>query len=335
MFEFQWVWMFLLFPLPWIVRLLLPAAEIRSAALKIPYFDAWIATQSGSTYTASAKNPYRILFYLAWLCLITAMAKPMWIGDPVSLPTSGRDIMLAIDLSGSMANTDFVLNGQRIDRLTAIKDVASDFIKRRKGDRIGLILFGTRAYVQTPLTFDLKTVQYMLNEAEIGLAGKETAIGDAIGLAVKRLEGRPADSRVLVLMTDGANTAGEVDPVKAAELAKELHLKIYTIGVGADSMEVQTFFGVRRVNPSADLDEATLTKIASLTGGAYFRAKDTKGLEEIYKKLDELEPAKQAAETMRPQKALYYWPLSLGFIVVAIYFVLNLIGSRRAVVRLG
>jgi len=247
----------------------------------------------------------------------------MWIGDQVSLPVSGRDLMMAVDLSGSMETADFIINRTQVDRLTAVKNVAGEFIERRQGDRIGLILFGKRAYVQTPLTFDRTTVKYMLHESEIGLAGKETAIGDGIGLAVKRLRDRPVESRVLILLTDGANTAGEVEPLKAAELAKTIGLKIYTIGVGADSMEMQSFFGTRRVNPSADLDEETLTKIASLTGGAYFRAKDTRGLEAIYEKLDALEPAIQDAETLRPEKALFYWPLGFCILLLAIYGFIN------------
>lgn len=333
MFEFEWVWMFLFFPVPWVARLLLPAAEVRSAALKIPYYQKWLSAQSGNSQYVTNTNRSRFLLYMAWICLITAAAKPMWIGDPVSLPTSGRDIMMAIDLSGSMENVDFVLNDERVNRLVAVKSVAGDFIARRKGDRIGLILFGKRAYVQTPLTFDLKTVQYMLNEAEIGLAGKETAIGDGIGLAVKRLQDRPVESRVLVLLTDGANTAGEVEPVKAAELARDVGLKIYTIGVGADSMEVQSFFGSRMINPSVDLDEHTLTEIASLTGGAYFRAKNTQALEEIYKKLDELEPALQEAETMRPEMALYFWPLGIALLVITLYVLVASLASRTVVVK--
>ena len=319
MFEFSSVWMFLFFPLPWVIRLLLPASETSNAALRVPNFNQWLDVQKkhGKSFTLRQKSVW--LLYLAWLCLIAGAAKPMWIGDPVNLPVSGRDLMLAIDLSGSMENPDFLLNGEKVDRLTVVKQVAGDFIERREGDRIGLILFGRRAYVQTPLTFDRETVKYMLKEAEIGLAGKETAIGDGIGLAAKRLQDRPADSRVLIMLTDGANTAGEIEPLKAAELAKELGLKIYTIGVGADSMEVQSFFGTRVVNPSADLDEVTLSKIASLTGGTYFRAKDTKGLESIYEQLDVLEPVVQEAETLRPQIALYYWPLSLGLVFVLLY----------------
>ncbi len=325
MFEFEWVWMFLFSPLPWIVSFLMPASETSTAALKVPNLKQWLKVQQthGLSFTSKRKRVW--LLYLTWLCFIAGAAKPMWIGDPISLPVSGRDLMLAIDLSGSMENPDFLMNGEKVDRLTVVKQVAGDFIERREGDRIGLILFGKRAYVQTPLTFDRKTVQYMLKEAEIGLAGKETAIGDGIGLAAKRLQSRPQDSRVLILLTDGANTAGEIEPVKAAQLAKELGLKIYTIGVGADSMEIQSFFGSRMVNPSADLDESTLTKIASLTGGAYFRAKDTKGLENIYEQLDVLEPAIQEAETLRPQIALYYWFIGLGRLMATLYILLNLL----------
>ena len=323
MFQFEWIEMFLFLPLPWLVTLLLPGDESKTSALKVPYFSQWHNIQQNVRSVYHNKRKSSVLLYLAWALLITASAKPMWIGDPVSLPLTGRDLMMAIDLSGSMENPDFLLNGEKVDRLTVVKNVAGDFIARRQGDRIGLILFGRRAYVQTPLTFDLKTVEYMLKEAEIGLAGKETAIGDGIGLAVKRLRDKPEQSRVLILLTDGANTAGEIEPLKAAELAKELGLKIYTIGVGADSMEVQSFFGRSRINPSADLDEGTLTKIAAETGGAYFRAKDTKGLEDIYKKLDELEPALQEAETLRPQKSLFFWPLLAGLLIAFIYSVIN------------
>jgi len=323
MFHFDWIWMFLLFPLPWIISLTLPGDESATKALRVPYFKRWTALQQNVRTVYHSKRRSSVLLYFCWAFFLTAAAKPMWIGDPVNLPTTGRDLMMAIDLSGSMEYPDFLLNGEKVDRLTIVKNVAGDFIERRQGDRIGLILFGRKAYVQTPLTFDRETVKFMLNESEIGLAGKETAIGDGIGLAVKRLKDRPENSRVLILLTDGANTAGEIEPLKAAELAKELGLKIYTIGVGADAMDVQTFFGTRRINPSADLDEGTLTKIAAMTGGAYFRAKDTKALEQIYVKLDELEPATQEAETMRPEKSLFYWPLICAVVLGFVYSLIN------------
>jgi len=247
-----------------------------------------------------------------WLLLVVAAARPQWIGEPVGLPTSGRDLMLAVDISGSMAIPDFSINGEEVTRLAVVKRAAGDFIARRRGDRVGLILFGSQAYVQTPLTFDRETVSTMLQETAIGLAGKETAIGDAIGLAVKRLKEQPAGSRVLVLLTDGANTAGEVPPKQAGELAKEQGLRIYTIGVGADSMEVDSLFGSRTVNPSRDLDDNPLRHLAQSTGGIYLRAKNTEALANIYAELDRLEPASTDTELFRPKTELFIWPLGLA-----------------------
>jgi len=248
---------------------------------------------------------------------VIACTRPQWLGEPIEQAVSGRDLMLAVDLSGSMEVKDFVINNKTVDRLTAIKWVAGDFINRRAGDRLGLILFGTQAYLQTPLTFDRKTVATLLDEAVIGLAGDNTAIGDAIGLGVKRLKNQEVNSRVLILLTDGANTAGEVTPLKAAELAAEHQLKIYTIGIGADEMLVRSFFGSHKVNPSQDLDEATLTAIAEKTGGVYFRARNTDELEKIYRLLDQLEPVEKDKQYFRPRTELYYWPLSVALMLAA------------------
>jgi len=220
-----------------------------------------------------------------------------------------------VDISGSMEIKDMEINGKAVDRLSIVKVVLNDFIDRREGDRLGLILFGSNAYLQTPLTFDRETVRTFLNEAALGLAGKKTAIGDAIALAAKRLESNPAESRVLVLLTDGANTAGEIEPVKAAELAAQMGIRIHTIGLGADSMEVTSFFGSQRVNPSRDLDEDSLRKIADLTGGKFFRARNTGELEEIYTIIDQLEPTEKDPEIYRPQTSLYQWPLLAALIL--------------------
>jgi Ca-activated chloride channel family protein len=233
---------------------------------------------------------------------------------------SGRNLMLAVDLSGSMDQKDFELGARRVDRLTATKAVASDFISRREGDRIGLILFGERAYLQVPLTLDRETVKVLLLEAFIGLAGEKTAIGDAITLAVKRIHDLDEDpgEQVLVLLTDGANTAGEVQPLKAAELARQVGLRIYTIGIGAEQLEVSSLIGGRRnINPSADLDEETLTAIADMTGGRYFRARDTAGLQDIYRLVDELEPVEEPEAGFRPVKSLFYIPLAGGLALSA------------------
>jgi Ca-activated chloride channel family protein len=233
--------------------------------------------------------------------------------------------MLAIDLSGSMQTRDFELSGQPVDRLTATKVIARDFIARREGDRVGLILFGAQAYLQTPLTFDRKTVNQFLSEAVIGLAGKETAIGDAIGLAVKRLQHvKNASDLVLILLTDGVNTAGALKPKEAVKLAKKIGLRIYTIGMGADSMAVRSFFGTQMVNPSADLDEAMLQSIADETGGKYFRAKDTQGLQKIYAMIDKLEPVARDSKTFRPVRSLLVYPLAISFALL-----LLILGLRK------
>jgi Ca-activated chloride channel family protein len=224
-------------------------------------------------------------------------------------------LLLAVDISGSMDTQDMLLAGKPVNRLAVVKKVAGEFIQRRKGDRVGLVLFGSRAYLQTPLTFDTETTSILLAESEIGLAGRETAIGDAIGLAVKRLREDAASERVLILLTDGANTSGEVQPMQATEFAAREGLKIYTVGVGADEMMVQDFFGSRLVNPSADLDEDTLKAIAERTGGAYFRARDAEALARIYEQLDALEPVESDQETIRPVDELFFWPLGLSFLL--------------------
>jgi Ca-activated chloride channel family protein len=315
MIQFEWPWFWLLLPLPALLRWLLPPVAAQGdAALRVPFLEDFSAARGGP-HQVAARRWLLWVAAMAWLLLIAALTRPQWLGDAVELPVSGRDLMLAVDLSGSMEVEDFQWQGELVNRLAATKVVASRFIDRRVGDRLGLILFGQKAYLQTPLTFDRQTVKQLLLESAIGLAGKETAIGDAIGLAVKRLRDHPVNSRVLVLLTDGANTAGEIDPLKAAELAAETRLKIYTIGIGADEMEVRSLFGTRRVNPSQDLDEKTLRAIADTSGGRYFRARDMRELEQIYQLLDELEPVDEDAQYFRPVHALYPWPLAAALIM--------------------
>ncbi|WP_411728282.1 vWA domain-containing protein [Methyloglobulus sp.] len=323
MIHFEWPWLLLVLPLPLLVRWLLPATmTVEQAALKVPFLDDFSDAETKSV-TQNQLWPL-LLASIAWVLLVIACTRPQWLGEPIEQAVSGRDLMLAVDLSGSMEVQDFFINKRAVDRLTAIKWVASDFINRRVGDRLGLILFGSQAYLQTPLTFDRKTVMTLLDESAIGLAGDNTAIGDAIGLAIKRLKNQPANSRVLILLTDGANTAGEVSPLKAAELAAANQLKIYTIGVGADEMIVRSFFGSRKVNPSADLDENALVKIAESTGGRYFRARNTDELNNIYMLLDQLEPVEKDKQFFRPRTDLFYWPLALALILT------GLIGIYRA-----
>ena len=316
MIHFEWPLLLLVLPLPLLIRWLFPAEiPVEESALKVPFLSDF---SEAKTQVVSQSQQWPLLLAtIAWCLLVIAAGRPQWLGEPIEQAVSGRDLMLAVDLSASMEEQDFFINKQAVDRLTAIKSVATDFINRRVGDRVGLVLFGTNAYLQTPLTFDRKTVQTLLNESVIGLAGENTAIGDAIGLAVKRLKSQPSDSRVLILLTDGANTAGEITPIKAAELAKDNQLKIYTIGVGADEMIVRSFFGNRKVNPSRDLDENTLVKVAESTGGKYFRARNSDELNNIYMLLDQLEPIEKDKQYFRPHSELYPWPLGLALVLVS------------------
>jgi Ca-activated chloride channel family protein len=309
-FTIAWPWLLVLAPVPWLLRLVMPASNSGDLqALRVPWFSA-VAGEKGGWM----RKPWLALVAtLIWLLLVVAASRPQWVGEIESLPVTGRDLLLAVDISGSMDTQDMVLKKTAVNRLKVVKKVAGEFIQRRHGDRVGLILFGSRAYLQTPLTFDTETTATLLEESEIGLAGRETAIGDAIGLAVKRLRDDAAAERVLVLLTDGANTSGEVQPLQAAGFAARDGLTVYTVGVGADEMMVQDFFGSRVVNPSADLDEDTLRAIADQTGGRYFRARDAKSLEKIYEILDELEPVESDVETIRPIDELFYWPLGIAY----------------------
>lgn len=328
MMQLEWPWALLLLPLPLIIRLLLPAAaSVKDAALRVPTLE-YFNLQSSITQQTVNTRWLLLLAVLAWCCLVIATARPQWLGERVDLPISGRDLMLAVDLSESMLEQDFELNGQLLNRLQAVKRVAGDFIQQREGDRIGLILFGENAYLQTPLTFDLKTVNTLLQEAAIGLAGKSTAIGDAIGLAIKRLRDKDKNSRVLILLTDGRNTAGEVEPLKAAKLAAEQGLKIYTIGIGAKFVERQTFFNTIR-RPNNEIDETTLTAIADKTGGKYFRAHDTAELKKIYALLNELEPVEVETKSFRPVTSLFYWPLTAAILIAALLSLLRISGIAK------
>ncbi|OED41197.1 BatB protein [Endozoicomonas sp. (ex Bugula neritina AB1)] len=320
MLELHWPWILLIIPLPFLVtRLVKPASQASDSALHIPFYRN-LSKLAGKHTAQVAQSGFRhALPWLIWSLLVLAASRPAWLGDPTELPNSGRDLMMAVDLSGSMEINDMTLEGQQVDRLVATKAVMNEFISRRKGDRLGLILFGSEAYLQTPLTFDRTTVRTLMDESFIRMAGNNTAIGDALGLAVKHLRKRPEGSRVLILLTDGANTAGEISPIQAANIASEEKIKIYSIGLGADEM-IQpgvfgTSFGARKINPSADLDEKTLTEMADLTGGRYFRARNTEELEEIYELLDQLEPVEADNESFRPSKALFFWPLALALLL--------------------
>ena len=331
-FNLAWQWLLLLLPAPWLLRYLVKATpQSGLQALRVP----WFGLMAGKGASELRQPLLAAIAALVWLLLLAAAARPQWVGEVEQLPVTGRDLLLAVDISGSMDTQDMILDNLPVNRLAVVKRVAGEFIQRRRGDRVGLVLFGSRAYQQTPLTFDTETTAILLEEAEIGLAGRETAIGDAIGLSVKRLREDASAERVLILLTDGANTSGEVQPMQAAEFAARENLTIYTVGVGADEMMVQDFFGTRTVNPSADLDEDTLRAIAERTGGKYFRARDAEALAEIYLQLDELEPVESDQESVRPVDELFFWPLSLAFLlaVLTVLLVLRPVPGLRRVFR--
>jgi Ca-activated chloride channel family protein len=334
MFEFQWPWLFWLSPLPVLVYLFSkPAAT--GAALRVPFFDRLQSLGDAQHLNKTSANPWwrLLLLLLIWLALLAGAARPVWIGQPITLETSGRDLMLAVDISGSMRQEDMVIQDEALPRITVVKAVVKEFIRQRSGDRLGLILFGSQAYIQSPLSFDLNTLGTLMDEAQVGFAGKQTAIGDAIGFAIKRLRDRPSDSRVVVLLTDGADTASNIDPIQAAKLAAAEQVKIYTIGVGATEMKVPGIFGsnfgARTVNPSADLDEASLKAIADTTGGQYFRARNPQELQQAYQAIAELEPIEQEGETLRPTRSLLQWPLLFAAGAMGLLALFSRLGRSR------
>ena len=336
MLQLVWPWMLAAVVAPLAVARVAPRApHAPGAPVRVPYFEealAWSSRPAGWR-----PRIRQAIALLAWCALVLAAARPQWVGDPVPLPVRGRDLMLALDLSGSMREQDMKGGAGFEARIDVVKRVAGDFVVRRAGDRIGLILFGTRAYLQAPFTLDLDTVSEMISETVLGLAGEQTAIGDAIGLAVKRLRERPMERRVLVLLTDGADTASEVDPLAAARFAAAEGITVYAVGVGADEEVAARWFGTRRMRTRSVLDESTLQTIASMTGGRYFRARDTAGLEEIYRLIDVLEPIGGDDEVFRPARELFHWPLGLSVFLFTLTALIGVSPSRAMFVdrRIG
>ncbi|MCB1649692.1 MAG: VWA domain-containing protein [Pseudomonadales bacterium] len=325
MLEFTWPWAFLALPVPLLVYRLLSRAARQDAALFVPFYRRLSSLHTDSVRSDARRLIKWLCCVLIWIALVVASSRPQWVGEAIQLPSNGRDLMLAVDVSGSMEARDMVINNSQLSRFEVMKVVVSDFAERREGDRLGLILFAAHAYIQTPLTFDRNTVATLISELEIGMIEESaTAIGDAIGLAVKHLRERPENSRVLVLLTDGVNNAGAISPAQAGQLAQTEGIKIYTIGMGADSLVQRSFQGSRAINPSAELDEENLTMIAETTGGRYFRARNVEDLVDIYAELDTLETIEQDEQTFRPISVLFYWPLGIAVLLSFLLALLSL-----------
>ena len=311
---FAWPWAWLLLPLPVLVRWILPPRRGSTPALRVP----WVRRldQGHRAMPRPRLHGAWWLPALAWLLLCAATARPQQWGQAHAPPAQARQMLLAVDLSGSMNETDMHLGGQVVDRLTAAKAVIADFLERRAGDRVGLLVFGQRAYMLAPLTLDRASVRSQLRDSVAGLAGRETALGDAIDLAVKRLREQPQGQRVLVLLTDGVNTAGVLDPLKAAELARDEGVRVHAIAFGGAGASMTLFdIPVPFAQGGEQVDEHTLRQVAQMTGGRFFHARDTAELAGIYAELDRLEPIEISAEPVRPRLERYHWPLGAALLL--------------------
>ena len=313
MFEFAFLWAFLLLPLPFLVRWLTPAVAHAKTALWLPQARFLRIQEHAQTRQT---NWRWLLPTLVWLAIVAAMAQPRWVGEPIALNPEAREIMIALDLSGSMEIDDMTYNGRRVTRLEAAHSILAEFIRRRQGDRIGLIVYADSAFVYVPITSDLETVAQLAEEARIGLAGQRTALGDAIALSIRYFTERDSKERVVLMLTDGMINTGNINAEQALHLARNHDVKIHTIGVGSEEMRIQGLFGERVINPSADLDESFLATIATSTGGLYFRARTTEEMEDIYRVIDEIEPIVGAEHFFRPRTSLAHLPLLIALLLV-------------------
>ncbi|MCU7905085.1 MAG: VWA domain-containing protein [Candidatus Thiodiazotropha sp. (ex Epidulcina cf. delphinae)] len=328
MFEFHWPWMALLLALPLLVRRFRsrPAAEQHPSVegMQTTLLHPALSHLEAAFQTRRPRQPlsvrlYSWLLYLLWLALVSALMRPQWLEPYTENRTAGYDLMLAVDASHSMNALDFTLNNEQVSRMQVVKGVVAKFIEGRQGDRIGLVIFGSRAYVLSPLTYDREAVNNLLSEVIPRIAGDGTAIGDALGLGVKKLRERPQGSRVLLLIADGENTAGTIPPLKAAQLAAQEGIRIYSIGVGSDKKQVPILENGRIITRSdLGFNEQAMREIAEAADGAYFRATDTAALEKIYRHIDELEKTEAEARTVFVPQPLYYWPLSLALLLLLI-----------------
>lgn len=330
MISISYPWAFLLLILPFIVhRFFRPVSGLHGDALRVPFLKeiSRINVLSGSLWgraSGKGRSSGWLMLYIAWTFLCFAATRPQWVGEPVRISNYGRDILLVTDISNSMREPDFSYQNQRIDRLTAVKLAADSFIRGRPNDRIGLILFGTRAYLQSPATFDKQAVLDILWSTDAGMAGQSTAIGDAVGLALKNLrnEKQASDGKIMILLTDGENNDGSLSMPEVLKMAKDENVKIYTIGVGAANRIISSFFGINV--PQVDsLDEESLRQLAAETKGNYFRASDTKGLQRIYQEIDRLEPALDEEQFVQESKDLFFYPLAAALFVVLLLFILQ------------
>lgn len=308
MLTFAYPWLALLIPVPWLLRRLMPACSEPRVALRAPFLpriEKILGREAspGIAVTHRLRIQWLLLTFI-WLCLVTALTRPQWLDEPVVKELPMRDLLLAVDLSGSMETKDFTdPTGAVIDRLDAVKHVLGEFLKQRDGDRVGLIFFGSAAFVQAPFTDDLEVVQELLGEAQVRMLGPRTMLGDAMGLAMNLFERSALDERVLIILTDGNDTGSLVPPVRASEIARDKDITVHTVAIGDPVAAGEQA-----------LDIETLRQVAVNTGGGFYQAEDRDALSRIYSELDQLNPRQVETYSFRPRTELYHWPL--GFILI-------------------
>ncbi len=313
MLTFVHPWLVLLLPLPWLLRQLLPIHHERKAAVRVPFLQRLsklVGLEPGSEVAITSRPLSQWLMLTAvWVFLIAAITRPQWLEEPIIKELPMRDLLVAVDLSGSMEAMDFTdSDGNAVDRLAAVKQVLDEFFARRDGDRVGLILFGSAAFVQAPFTDDLDVVRELLSEAQIRMLGPRTMLGDAMGLAINLFERSEVEERVMIVLTDGNDTGSLIPPERAAEIARDSGVVVHTIAIGDPTS----------VGEQA-LDEVTLGNIATTTGGGYYHASDRQELAAIYDHLDEINPRQVETQSYRPVIDLYHWPLAAGILISLLY----------------
>jgi Ca-activated chloride channel family protein len=316
-------WLLLLILLPPVLRLIVPPYRETRQAVRVPWFQrmANVLNQNPADGAAIAETKTAVLVFLCllWIFIVLALARPQFLEAPISKVLPTRDLMLLVDLSGSMETADFTnAAGARVDRLTAVKEVLDDFLTRREGDRVGLIVFGNAAFVQVPFTQDLEATRQLLSETAVRMAGPRTAFGDSIGLGITLFERSELEQRVMIALTDGNDTGSKVPPAQAARIAQDNDIVIHVVGVGDPT-----------ATGEEKLDEEALNTVASTTGGRYFHAADRDELQEIYLELDRIDVREIESESYRPRTDLFHWPLA-AFMILWLLFHAALFVRRRA-----
>ncbi len=323
MVELAQPWLLLMLPLPLLSFWLLPPHRQRVSSLRVPFFDALVevagAEASSGAVVMRRRIMQMVLVCLAWILVVLGLAEPEWVGEPIVRSEAARDVMLAIDLSGSMDTRDFPdESGNEVRRMDAVQRVVDQFVAEREGDRVGLIVFGSRPYVQLPFSRDLETARALVDLMDVGMAGPQTALGDAIGLAIRAFESSEVSSRLLILLTDGNDTASTMSPVNAAGIARLAGVEIYTIGIGDPEAQ-----GEDRV------DFEVLKSVAEETGGRFFDARDENALAQVYRRIDEMAPAEIRTQSWRPRQSLVHWPAGAVVVLSLFGYALLLLAARR------